>query len=398
MSKLESEFAGLFDSCYDDLQKEWEAVRPSILANSTLQDKDSVYPEKMRDLFTRRYEDLVRLYLDFISFSYKLSDTQKSSLKSAFRYSNTEGKRDGLQPLIAEFFMQHANELDIHVCHYCELAYVNAYGLSSYYKSFARMLKSGDDKIIRKYVRTEEGKPYSRGNVYTNILSLKDHDEKDIEESFDQIDEWKRLKPSKSIRIMRDQRNHFDLDHFLPKSKCPLVALSLYNLVPSCAVCNEKLKSKDEIGGLDANLWLKFSPTSQTYNFDELKIRLNPFEWNTSKRSSDREEDFRVEFLPSESDYQKVVEEFKLEDRYNYHKAEAIQLLDKIHDYPKEKIMMIANLFGGTRTSTDIINDIFGLKHDKTQHRIMEKFHRDIIEQAGRDDILETIKDKVYGK
>lgn len=392
MSQLETVYSSLFDNDYEDMQAAWVLVRPKILQNTQIDDKENVYSEDMRQLFIRPYKQLVSMYLDYIMFADRLDDSDKDLLKSAFRYSNTDGKRDGLQPRIAEFFMQYANELDIHVCHYCELSYVNAYGLSSYYKSFARLLKSGNEKAIRKFVRTESGKEYANSKVYADIVQLKDQEEDVVVDYFDKMPLWEGKIPSKSGRVMRNQSNHFDLDHFLPKSKCPLVALSLYNLVPSCSVCNEKLKGKDELGGNDKNLWLALSPTSSAYNFGELKLRLNPLEWNDNKRASDREEEYLLEFLPSASVYQKVVEEFKLEDRYNYHKSEALSLLDKMHDYPKEKIAMIAKLFNGMRTSADIINDLFGLKHDKEHHRIMEKFHRDIIEQAGRGDILETVK------
>lgn len=40
-------------------------------------------------------------------------------------------------------------------------------------------------------------------------------------------------------------KRQFDIDHFLPKGKCPPVALSLFNFVPSCPVCNERIKRED---------------------------------------------------------------------------------------------------------------------------------------------------------
>ena len=38
------------------------------------------------------------------------------------------------------------------------------------------------------------------------------------------------------------------LDHFFPKAKYPFLALSLYNLVPSCYTCNSSLKGKTDFG------------------------------------------------------------------------------------------------------------------------------------------------------
>ena len=82
------------------------------------------------------------------------------------------------------------------------------------------------------------------------------------------------MKPKKSERIMHLLHNHFDLDHFLPKSICPLVGLSFYNFVPSCSVCNEKLKGADRIGETDKQKLIQLSPTSEQYRFEQEKIDL----------------------------------------------------------------------------------------------------------------------------
>lgn len=37
-----------------------------------------------------------------------------------------------------------------------------------------------------------------------------------------------------------------DLDHYYPKSKYPYLALSLYNFIPSCQICNSRMKSDKE--------------------------------------------------------------------------------------------------------------------------------------------------------
>ena len=40
------------------------------------------------------------------------------------------------------------------------------------------------------------------------------------------------------FKYANGKRTQFDLDHVLDKGRCPLVALSLYNLVPACPTCN----------------------------------------------------------------------------------------------------------------------------------------------------------------
>ena len=39
-----------------------------------------------------------------------------------------------------------------------------------------------------------------------------------------------------------ESKNGFTLDHFIDKGTYPYLALSLYNLVPSCYTCNSKIK------------------------------------------------------------------------------------------------------------------------------------------------------------
>lgn len=42
--------------------------------------------------------------------------------------------------------------------------------------------------------------------------------------------------------MKKEKKSTADLDHFFPKSEYPLFALSLFNFVPSCQVCNSRMK------------------------------------------------------------------------------------------------------------------------------------------------------------
>ena len=66
------------------------------------------------------------------------------------------------------------------------------------------------------------------------------------------------------------------LDHFYPKDQHPFLALSLYNLVPSCHSCNSSLKSTSD-----------FYDEEHLHPFeDEELIR---FDWDVNKYLNDRE-------------------------------------------------------------------------------------------------------------
>lgn len=67
---------------------------------------------------------------------------------------------------------------------------------------------------------------------------------------------------------------HFDVDHYLPKTKCPIIGLSLFNFIPSCQVCNSRIKSSRTVGTMMGE-WIQFSPVGENYGFeDNVKIRL----------------------------------------------------------------------------------------------------------------------------
>lgn len=76
--------------------------------------------------------------------------------------------------------------------------------------------------------------------------------------------------------IAGNSKKYFDLDHVLPKSKCPILALSLFNFVPSCQVCNSRIKKSIPIGK-DLGERKVLSPTSNLYDFENnVRFRLRP--------------------------------------------------------------------------------------------------------------------------
>lgn len=60
-----------------------------------------------------------------------------------------------------------------------------------------------------------------------------------------------------------------DLDHFIPKSKYPMFAISLYNLVPSCIYCNQRFK-RDHNTSFES-YYSPFDPEIE----EQFKIRIN---------------------------------------------------------------------------------------------------------------------------
>ena len=120
-------------------------------------------------------------------------------------------------------------------------------------------------------------------------------------------------------------KSQFDIDHFLPKGKCPPVALSLFNFVPSCPVCNERIKRED-LPNVNLNDLKFLSPSSFAFDLPKrIKVKLGHL---TSPRK-----DFI--YFVAKYPYDRYVDFFHLQERYDYHKIEALRLEKLKKNYSK---------------------------------------------------------------
>lgn len=169
----------------------------------------------------------------------------------------------------------------------------------------------------------------------------------------------------------QETRRQFDVDHFMPKDKCPLLGLSLFNFVPSCQVCNSRLKSTDVPGALKAE-YVKFSPSSKDADFeDSIKVQLRF--WTPDDGLRGRYIHFRTK-----NPYEKYVQFFRLEDRYEFHKVEAVRLNDLKRRYPDTNVRSIARRLHCQQDA--VKEDLFHLKYMQEEGRCFEKMTRDILE------------------
>ena len=267
-------------------------------------------PETVEELLLADVADLADIYNRFraLSIPEKVLDPngkyvksqEYKDLESIFKYSRHFDDK------IATFFCKHAEQLHISSCHYCELAYVNAY------------------KVVVGHSTT----------TY----------------------------------------QHFDVDHFLPKSKCPIIGLSLFNFVPSCQVCNSRIKIGREIGSAKAQ-WVKFNPASEVYDFEDnvmirLRMRYGP---DTSFR---KKGEYYIYFR-CENGYRELVDSFRLEERYEFHKLEALRLKQLMARYPLSARKKIARLLGTTEAA--VKEDLFQEHFLKDNDRCFSKLTRDML-------------------
>ncbi|MEE0886441.1 MAG: hypothetical protein UIB61_06020 [Treponema sp.] len=184
----------------------------------------------------------------------------------------------------------------------------------------------------------------------------------------------------------------YDLDHFLEKAECPILALSLFNFVPSCQICNSKVKGSKKpinqygiINTQDLEDYLiHLSPTCSDYNFENtVTIEINPLDCNKATNYSDYN-NFKIEFVTNDKYSLADIKGFMLEERYNYAntKGEAINLLRLKDKYPDSYISQISTTLtnnGIPIPEDEIKEDIFHLFSDLKNRRIFSKMKEDII-------------------
>jgi hypothetical protein len=127
------------------------------------------------------------------------------------------------------------------------------------------------------------------------------------------------------------------LDHYFPKSRYPYLALSIYNLVPSCYTCNSSLKStKNFYSNQHLHpLWdketVKFSLTASCLaewrNTGKMNVKLN-----IDKSSSSKVE--------------KSIETFLLRERFSVNESMLNNHLEAVEAWPPERIEEIRGKLG----------------------------------------------------
>lgn len=169
-------------------------------------------------------------------------------------------------------------------------------------------------------------------------------------------------------------KNGFTLDHFMDKGTYPFLALSLYNLVPSCYVCNSKVKGTQPIVGVAP-------PTSQKFDFDD-KVKFKTFLSNPNLQV-DEEADIGLFLKEDFSDkYQNYLQVLELDGRYGYHKYKVIEMIQKRKDYPDSRIKELAKLT--QKTEEEVKQDLFGIYLKEDLHkRPLSKLIKDISEELG---------------
>jgi len=162
-------------------------------------------------------------------------------------------------------------------------------------------------------------------------------------------------------------------DHWYAKKKYPVLALSFFNLIPSCSVCNSSIKG-NKVFSIDKHLhpYLKENDESLrfTYSIKSLK-------------------DYEIVIESKGDKTIETVKDLELEAVYQAHsKYELKELLDLRQKYSKNYIKFLFDELKSTGvTEEEVYRLIFGIesKEEDFHKRPFSKFKHDIIEEIRRN-------------
>ncbi|QKF83069.1 hypothetical protein [Halarcobacter ebronensis] len=159
-----------------------------------------------------------------------------------------------------------------------------------------------------------------------------------------------------------------EIDHFYPKSIYPFLAMSFYNLIPSCSICNHTKKEKIDLDLINP-YEIKENDFKLTYTPNDINF------FNIEKERYDFDS-FEIDFVSAN----KNIETFKLKELYKQHKDIVLELLIKKAYYPKSYIEELKS-FGFAED--EIYRYLLGnYKKDEDLHkRPLSKLIKDISEE-----------------
>lgn len=168
-----------------------------------------------------------------------------------------------------------------------------------------------------------------------------------------------------------------EFDHFYNKSQHPLLALSFYNLVPSCSICNHG-KATENIGinpyfeGFQSKFGICNKKGMTLLNINEIKLVKS-------------EADFSIGFIKPSTSEQQNIEGLGLDVLYNKHKDYVMDLIEKSTSYGTlEQNQAFVDSFQGIyHTPQEVFEFIWGkyLNEEALENRPLSKLTRDILEQ-----------------
>jgi hypothetical protein len=168
-----------------------------------------------------------------------------------------------------------------------------------------------------------------------------------------------------------------EFDHFYDKATHPILALSFYNLIPSCHICNSTLKGTEE-----------FSNRTHINPYSESLDKLSNFELQIKKSTFYHSIDgFDIELKAENKRAENSIKSFELKTRYDNHKDIVLELIQKNAIYNESYLDELLTQYEGTlfKNREDLQRLISGgyISDEEIGKRPLSKLIKDISNELG---------------
>ncbi len=129
-----------------------------------------------------------------------------------------------------------------------------------------------------------------------------------------------------------------EFDHFYSKEKYPILALSFYNLIPSCHICNSTLKGREEF-----TIESHIHPYFESFH-DKSKFCFKPLNADFLHNH----ESIKIKLFTTNKKAFNSKKVFKLDNFYEKHRDTVVELIQKAEIYNESYIDELFNRYEGT--------------------------------------------------
>ncbi|MGH0434327.1 hypothetical protein ACQVOM_08525 [Bacillus basilensis] len=177
------------------------------------------------------------------------------------------------------------------------------------------------------------------------------------------------------------------LDHFFCKSEYPFLAISIYNLIPCCKVCNSDFKGSTKV---DLNNYI--NPYIDEFEGKVSFKREVIIKKKTKKETNDYfsaiiggSDDFKIKLdftaLPKQlvEQYKNQAKLFHIEEIYAFHKNYIKELITKSRVYSDIYTNQVKSSYGKLFQNDDDLRQILIPREDQLNNIILAKLTRDIV-------------------
>ena len=161
-----------------------------------------------------------------------------------------------------------------------------------------------------------------------------------------------------------------EFDHWFPKSSYPILALSFYNLIPSCHICNSGVKGSTKMD--PANFIHPYMDESIDYKFSFWIEKYDEFDFKIDRVKGSKEDN--------------TIEAFQIEKIYETHRDEIYDLVKLKKLYSVDYLIKLKNLLSEVDSNISM-QEIYRLAFGT--HYRTEDFHKRPLSKMKKDILTE---------